>query len=85
MTQYFGYLVEYEKYKSKAVVWMSTKVKGSMPRKSSYKMIVLPNGEVVGKLMGSAVEKMMIEQSKQMLSQNRPNTYRIRPKNINFK
>lgn len=78
MTQFFGYLIESEKHKSKAVMWISTKVKGSMPRKSIYKMMVLSSGKIFGDLEGNHLELFMIEKSKQMLNNNAPNLYRIR-------
>lgn len=78
MHQFFGYLIESEKHKSKAVVWIKTHVKGNMPRKSIYKMLVLPTGEIIGNLEGDLIEKFMIEKSKSMLKNNHPNLFRIR-------
>lgn len=78
MSQYFGYLIESEKHKSKAVIWISTKVKGSVPRKSIYKMLVLPTGKIIGTVEENPLDKLMIEKSLGMLRNNHPNLYRIR-------
>ncbi|MDD4848744.1 MAG: XdhC family protein [Bacteroidales bacterium] len=77
MSQYFGYLIESEKHQSRAVKWINTPVKGSMPRKSVFKMLILPNGKIFGNYENNAIERLMIEKSKKMLQNNYPHIYRI--------
>lgn len=63
MKSLYTHLLEIENGTQKAVLCTIVATKGSTPRKTGAKMIVLENGKIIGTIGGGALEKKVTEQA----------------------
>jgi len=61
---------ELEKSRKPAAICFVIDSKGSTPRKAGAKMIVFPDGKIIGTIGGGSIEKQVIEDAKEVIKQN---------------
>lgn len=76
MNEIFKKLIEYEKQRLEFALCVVVNTKGSTPRKMGAKMIVLPDGKVVGTIGGGEFEKTVIKNAIQVIKNKKPQHFR---------
>lgn len=74
MASIYSKIIEIENSNIKAALCTIVATKGSAPRKAGSKMIIYENGKIDGTIGGGALEKIVIEQSLEVLKNNNPKT-----------
>lgn len=72
MTTIFEELAEIEKKNQAAALCMVVRSRGSTPRHTSSKMIVYPDGSIVGTVGGGEMERRVIEEAKAAIQEGVP-------------
>ena len=61
---------ELEKSRKPAAICIEVDSKGSTPRKAGAKMIVFPDGKIIGTIGGGSIEQQVIEDAKEVVKKN---------------
>ncbi|MGB9641136.1 MAG: XdhC family protein [Anaerolineales bacterium] len=72
MPSIFQALAEIERNQQAGALCMVVRSQGSTPRHTSSKMIVFPDGQIIGTIGGGEVERRVIEEAKQAIQDGNP-------------
>lgn len=72
MTSIYEAIVELERQNRPAALCMVVRSQGSTPRRASSKMLVYPDGSILGTVGGGEMERRVIEEAKQAIQEGQP-------------